>query len=415
MNKKFALTCVCFLILFSPTLAKEIPKAAKPEEVGMSTAGLEKVKAVAAKIVADNKAKGITLAIVKDGKLVLNESYGQRAIKSSMQNDTIFRIYSMSKLITSIAALKLYEEGKIDLDAPIGKYVPEMKNLELYKEGGNVTPKRQPTVRDLMRHTSGLTYGIMSNTPVDKMCNRAGILTSRTTAVMTQKLGRIPLLYEPGTRFNYGFSTDVLGRIVEIVSGKALDVFLQENIFTPLEMEDTGFYVPREKVKRFSTCYTKISGKLVPIPFSTAKLSKYHAKPTQLSGGGGLVSTTHDYLQVLLMLLNNGELNGKRILKASTVKLITTNQLSKEMGWVQFGNKRLVGKGHSLGCSVFPEKSTWSAAPAGEFAWDGIASSHYWVSPKDKLAVVIMQQLMPFSMHADQMLKGPIYEAIEKP
>jgi len=390
------LTALFVFSLFVTTcVAKEIPTAT-PEDVGMSSAQLAKIDDVVKKLLAEKQFAGTTVYITKDGKSVYFKSFGKRDIASSqpMENDTIVRIYSMSKLITSVAALILHDEGKLDLEAPVSKYLPEMKNVKVYQKNGNpTTPKREMTVSDLMRHTAGLAYGIGAGTPVDRLYRENQLLGGRQSlAQMVTKLSKLPLESEPGSRWKYSLGLDVLGRVIEVASGESFDTFLEKRIFKPLEMQDTAFYVTKDKVKRFATCYTRHGEKLVPKDVATK--SHYLHNPLFCSGGGGLVSTARDYMRFLLMIQNDGELYGTRILSKDAVKLIKTNQMPKGARGMQ----------HSLGCAITPNRLGGTA----EYQWGGAAATHYWTRPKEKLTVVIMQQRMPQS----QVTKHRLHELI---
>ncbi len=392
-----------FACLPAPAVrAGEMP-AAKPETVGMSGAKLAKVTAAVQKMVDDGKLAGAITMVARAGRIVHFEAYGMRDLdeKKPVEKDTIMRFYSMSKPVTTVAAMVLYDEGKFELDDPVEKHIPELKDLKVYSPDGPVAADRKVTVRDLMRHTSGLTYGIFGNTPVDRMYKKQQILGSPDLQAMVGKLGTIPLMHQPGTKWHYSVSVDVLGCLVEKVSGMTLDAFFQERIFTPLDMKDTAFFVPKEKAGRFSSCFTH--ARKVQDKYST---SRYLRKPGLLSGGGGLVSTARDYMRFCQMLLNRGELSGKRLLKAETVDRMTRNQLPDGVFW---GGRN----GFGLGFSV--QLRNWgSRGHAGEYGWGGAASTHFWISPKDDLAVVALSQRMPFTAQLQNAVKPLVYEAIVK-
>jgi len=404
-NWAAAIAVACMLAL--PGWAGEIPRA-KPEAVGMSSERLAKVKSKVQKMVDDGKIAGAVTMVARRGKIVHFEAHGLRDLdeKKPVARDTIMRFYSMSKPITTVAAMMLYDEGKLKLDEPVETYVPEMKGLKVYHATEPVKPNRKVTVRDLMRHTSGLTYGIFGNSPVDQIYKKERIIGSRDLQSMVEKLGRIPLMHQPGTRWHYSVSTDVLGCLVEKVSGRKLDVFLRERIFKPLDMRDTAFSVPKTKVDRLSSCYSPGSGGLkVQDRFNA---SRYLTPPSFLSGGGGLVSTARDYMRFCQMLIHKGDLFGSRVLKAETVGMMTKNQLPQDVHW---GGKN----GFGLGFSVQTQDGG-SSAHVGEYGWGGAASTHFWISPKDDLAVVALSQLMPFSAQLQNAVKPLVYEAIvDKP
>jgi len=258
------------------------------------------------------------------------------------------------------------------------------------------------SVRDLLRHTSGLTYGFFGNTAVDKMY-MAQTVYDREGALedMANKLGKIPLLNQPGTKWHYSLSTDVLGYLVEKISGQSLDNFFKQKIFKPLGMKDTAFHVPGRKIKRFAACYGPKANGGLNLVDAPAK-SRYIKKPSLFSGGGGLVSTAKDYMRFCQMLLNKGQLDGKRLLRAETVEMMTKNQLPDGVG-------RGKGEGFGLGFSVRTEDGK---KPKGEYGWGGMASTHFWISPKHDLIVIALSQHIPYSGQLESTVKPLIYESI---
>jgi CubicO group peptidase (beta-lactamase class C family) len=377
---------------------------ASAKDVGMSSEKLAAVKPAVQALVDDEKIAGATVVVARKGKIALFETFGMMdtEAKKPMAKDTILRFYSMSKPITSVAVMMLYEEGKIKLDDPVSKYAPQFKGLKVYAESGNQDATRPVTVRDLLRHTSGLTYGIFGNTAVDKMYRERNVLDRESSLEdMAGKLSEIPLLYQPGTRWHYGVSTDMLGYLVERVSGRPLDEFFKKKIFRPLGMKDTAFHVPPRKAGRFAACYRpKLTGGLAVMD-DPAK-SSYLQKPAMLSGGGGLVSTAPDYLRFCQMLLNKGQLDGKRLLRAETVQMMTRNQLPD-------GVSRGDSGGFGLGFSVRTEDGK---LPKGEYGWGGAASTHFWISPRDDLIVIALSQRMPYSGQLENTVKPIIYDSI---
>lgn len=410
------------LVLFtfacpSPVVSEDTGLVA-PEAVGLSSAKLVKVDEAVQQLVNDRKIPGGVILVARKGQIAYLKSFGKKdlAADSAMTADTIFRIYSMSKAITSAAAMMLVDEGKLDLDDPISKHIPEFAATTIYNKAGNTKPNRPPTVRDLLRHTAGLTYGIFGNSPVDQRYRAAGILSpADTVEVMAAKVGKLPLEYDPGTSWKYSVSSDVLGRVVEVASGQKFGEFLQQRIFTPLGMVDTGFSVPDAKLPRFSTNYNSNgSGTLTPIDVPAS--STYRKKPVFESGGGGLVSTIRDYYRFLLMISQGGKIGSTQMLSAESVKLMTTNQVPEKTGWIQFGDEVREGVGFGLGFSVRSKMSDWdSGGRLGEYGWGGAASTHYWVSPKDDLIVITMEQVMPYSFLTEFAVKKLIYDAIESP
>jgi CubicO group peptidase (beta-lactamase class C family) len=324
----------------------------------------------------------------------------------------------MTKPITSVAAMILVDAGKIELDDPVSKYLPEFKNLRVHTGKGDETEetKREITIRDLLRHTSGLTYGVFGNTPVDDLYKKAGVLTrDESLQDMMTKLGKLPLLYQPGSRWHYSVSTDVLGRVVEVASGQGLDEFFAERIFKPLDMKDSGFYVPADKVDRF-TAVQGIDAQDKKLKVTEpADKSRFCKKPKLLSGGGGGVSTARDYLRFCQMLLNGGELDGVRILRKETVAEMTKNQLPEEAMKAKNGGNAEVGDGFGLGFGVRVGKDDPGAGRAvDEYWWGGAASTHFWISPRQDLIVVALEQFMPSRPKLQQAIKPLIYQAVKE-
>lgn len=390
--------------------AEDLP-VVSPIEVGMSADKLTKVGTIVNELIAKKRLAGASVMVARNGQVCFFETYGKMDVERNkeMQKDTIFRIYSMSKAITTAAVMQLIEQGKISPDDPIGKYIPELKAMTVFTEEGIKPAKNPITVAQLMTHTAGLVYGAAGE--YGKLVKKEDAINrDNTLQEMTQKMGQTPLMYEPGTDWVYGTSIDVLGRLIEIVSRQPFDKYLQDNIFTPLDMSDTGFFVPKEKRARFSANY-KPGGELIDDPAT----SRYLKKPNLLSGGGGLVGTISDYMKFLIALRNGDQLNGKRILKPETVELMTQNHVPKNVGWIKFGKSVRDGVGFGYGFSVCVEPSEFDPGrKVGDYGWGGAASTHYWSSPKDDLIVVTMEQTMPFSFLLETALKPVISDAVEK-
>ncbi|MFT6178075.1 MAG: CubicO group peptidase (beta-lactamase class C family) [Akkermansiaceae bacterium] len=407
------------IFLLLPLSAKQLPLQplpfAKPADVGMSPEALAKIDPAVENLIETKRLAGGSVIVLRKGHIVYQKQFGlaNRAEKKPIKKDTLFRIYSMTKGITSAAAMMLFDEGKLDLDAPISKHLPEFKNLTVWQKDGDPVPADPtPTIRDLLRHTAGFSYG-WSTHPVDAFYQKAQPLDrNKTLAEMTQAIADIPLLYQPGTQWVYGINTDVLARVVEVASGQTFDKFLQARLFTPLGMPDTGFHVPAEKNHRLADVFGGKAGILVTT--EPAKGSQFLKKPAHLSGGGGLVSTINDYARFLQMIANGGTFQGKRYLKAKTVKLMTTNQLPDEIPAISLGVTRH-GVGFGLGFNVrISRDKRWDKhAPVGEFGWGGMASTHYWVSPKHDLVVVTMEQTLPYNANLEDTLKPIIYQAVK--
>lgn len=392
----------------------ELP-VASPEAVGLSSAKLKEARQAVQALVDQKEVAGAVLAVARRGKVVQLDAVGVMDVASGqpMKPDTIFRIFSMTKPVTSVAAMMLVEAGKIQLDDPVAKYVPEFKALRVHTGKGDetVAAKRAMTVRDLLRHTSGLTYGFFSATPVDKLYQTHKILDRDDSLQdLVAKLGKIPLLHQPGTRFHYSVSTDVLGRVVEVASGQTLDVFFAERIFKPLAMNDTGFTVPNEKLARFAAQHAGARGALKVT--ETAAESRYRKPPRLLSGGGGLVSTARDYLRFCQMVLNGGELEGSRLLRKETVQDMIRNQLPEEAMPLSMSGLKLPGMGFGLGFGVVVGDKATPTAVVGESFWGGAASTHFWISPRHELAVLALEQYMPFNQRLQLTVKPLVYQAV---
>ncbi len=407
-----ALAVVLVSITLTQARSEALPQA-KPQQAGLCAETLAHVDTAMKAFVDKEAIAGGVVMVLRRGKVVKCDAYGKADGEKPMQTDTIVRIYSMTKPITSTAAMMLCEEGKLELDDPVCKYLPEFADLKVLanpgaKETDVVEAKRAMSVRDLLRHTSGLTYGAWGNSAVHQAYRRDKVLDWKTDdlADMVEKLGKIPLLHQPGTVWHYGVSTDVLGRLVEVVSGQSLDVFFSERIFKPLEMNDTAFYVPDDKRDRFAATFGPDADggiKVVDSPL----VGRYNKGLKLLSGGGGLVSTASDYMRFCRMLLDKGQLDdGRRLLKTETVELMTQNHLPQ-------GVLQRPGVGFGLGFAVrFEPTDDEAGSPAGEYGWGGAASTHFWISPSDELVVVALTQYMPYSDRVERAIKPIIYKAL---
>ncbi|MGH9769355.1 MAG: serine hydrolase domain-containing protein, partial [Blastocatellia bacterium] len=388
------------------------PPAVAPEEVGLASGRLAHIRSVMSRHVAEKRIPGATGLIARRGKIAYQEAFGMADVEAGkpMRLDTIHRIYSMTKPITSVAVMMLYEEGKFQLNDPVAKYLPEFAKMQVGIEEkdpqtGKPTLKTAPakrpvTVRDLLRHTAGLTYGFFSETLVDKEYRKARILSDLNLAEFVTNLSKIPLLHEPGARWHYSVSVDVLGRLVEALSGKSFDQFLQERIFTPLDMRDTGFYVPADKKDRFAKLYSPTKdGKIQPAVICATRqecvekfpnaVPSYLEPPTLLSGGGGLVSTAYDYLRFCQMLLNKGQYDGKRLLSRKTIQLMSSDNLGTIAG---------MGPGVGFGLGFAVSKAPGEAGmmgSAGEYNWGGAAGTRFWIDPQEELIGIFMIQILP--------------------
>lgn len=330
-----------------------------------------------------------------------------------IHEDTIYRIYSMTKPVTAVAAMILFEEGKLRLEHPVSRYLAEYADVQVW-DGGTVdapelkAPEREMTVLDLFTHTSGITYGFLMQHDVDAIYRKE--LRGAEKGTLRQMVGRIaglPLVFSPGERFNYGHSTDVLGAIVEDVSGQSLDVFFKERIFGPLGMVDTDFFVPQDKLDRFPACYAKDAetGQIELYDGAGAASKMYTRQPSLLNAGGGLVSTLHDYHKFCRMLLGGGALDGTRLLSPKTLEFMTANHLPGgksilDMGDKTFAEGRMHGNGFCLMGSVLQDLVAFGQPGSeGTFAWGGLASTYFWIDPVEQIIGIQMTQLVPSSTY----------------
>lgn len=405
---------ICFVTIRCIAMAQELPVVA-PEQVGMSSAKLALVDAAMQGSIDANKIPGGIVVIARHGKIVHFKAYGKMDLEADkpMTPDAILRFYSMTKAITTTAAMMLVDEGKLSVEDPVSKYLPEIETVSVV-DGDKIRPaQREMTVADLILHTAGYSYGSSGAAAHDEAYAELNIMdTTATLRAMQAKLTKLPLAFDPGTDWHYGISIDILGRVIEVASAQTLDAFFEERIFTPLDMPDTAFYVPEGKVDRFAANY-RSDGKGNLTVIDAPSESRYLIKPAFFGGGGGLVSTARDYMRFLVMVASGGELNGKRLLKPETVKRMTTNHLPPQVGWVKFGSEVREGVGFGYGFNVRDKMSDWDPqGRVGEYGWGGAASTHYWVSPKDDLAVITLEQIMPYSFMTEFKLKGLIYDAI---
>jgi CubicO group peptidase (beta-lactamase class C family) len=385
-----------------------------PEQVGLSAQRLDRVRKWMHGWIDSGRLAGMVTVIMRRGELAFAEVAGKADVERNkpMRADTIFRIYSMTKPLTSTAIMMLYEEGRFQLDDPISKFIPAFAHTRVYAGGSrgkidSVPAEREITFRDLLSHTSGLTYGFMESNPVDALyrSKTAGIdFQMGTTSLkdIVERLATFPLIAQPGKAWNYSVATDVLGYLVEVISGQPFQTYLKEKVLEPLGMVDTDFHVPAAKHDRFAANYQPgKDGKLELI--DDPPKSRYLAPRSVNSGGGGLVATAADYLRFCKFMLNKGELDGTRLLGRKTVELMTMNHLKgdmADMGMPRFSESTYYGIGFGLGFSVTldPAKAQIVGSP-GEYAWGGAASTAFWCDPAEDMAVVMLTQLMPSSTY----------------
>jgi CubicO group peptidase (beta-lactamase class C family) len=379
---------------------------ATPESAGFSSERLDNLhKLIQGEVDRHQLAGAITL-LARHGKIVDYRTYGMRDLASStpMTNDTIFRDYSMTKPVTGVAMMILYEEGKWLPTDPISKYIPEFAHLKVFNgvdaDGKMilVDPDHAPTMRELMSHSAGFSYG-SGHTVVDAMYKELDPQHAPNLQEMIDRLAKIPLNYQPGKGWTYSLSMDIEGYIVEKLSGQSLPDFMRDHIFSPLGMKDAGFFVPADKRARFATNYRdNPQGELVPTAATPGPPADYTTQPTLASGGGGLVSTIEDYYRFAQMLGNGGQFNGTRVLSPATVKLMTSNHLPKEILTGQFGIGQHImrpGFGYGFNCAVvFDPPEANLPDGKGTFFWDGAAGTWFWVDPTNDLVFVGMIQRM---------------------
>ncbi|MDJ0838684.1 MAG: serine hydrolase domain-containing protein [Acidobacteriota bacterium] len=391
------------LLITLPAVSGEIPRA-EPADLGFSGDGLDALSKQIQAMVDGNKIAGASALIYRKGKVAYFEQFGKSSLETGepMKPDALFRIFSMTKPVTSTAIMILVEDGKLGLDDPVKKYIPAMADMKVYAgskdgEAEYQAPERPMTVRDLLRHTSGLTYGYFGNTVVDGMYVKANLLDVKDSAGFTEKLGKLPLLAHPGSYWCYSVATDVLGHLVQVVSGKSLADFVEERICRPLGMNDTFFEIPKDKMHRMAELYTTKDGKLTP----QADSMKRWIDVTLYSGGGGMISSIQDYLRFTRMILSGGELDGKRLLKRETVALMTTNQLPEEAYPIGFGPLRYHGHGFGLGFAVLhePEK-TRSKGRKGMAYWSGYANTYFFIDKQTATIGLLMTQYVPFGLES---------------
>jgi len=391
---------------------------AKPEAVGLSASRLERLDDVMKRRYVDSgRLPGVLTMVYRRGKLAHTGMPGSMDLERDkpMRGDAIFRIYSMSKPITAVALMMLVEEGLIGLGDDVSAYIPSWKDLGVYATGlpslvatGEPTFLTTPPVRpmkvvDLVTHTSGLTYGFMNRTMVDRAYRHGRIAEFGAEGgldAMIERLAKLPLEFSPGTAWNYSVSIDVMGYLVQKLSGMSFGEFLRTRLFEPLGMTDTAFWCPPEKIDRFASCYQPKEGGGIKLQDDAGK-STYAAPPNLESGGGGLVSTAHDYMRFCQMLVHGGALDGVQILSPKTVALFSLNYLPDNQQIADmappgmFSEAGYAGVGFSIGCGVTIDVAkTRLPGTEGEFMWGGAASTAFWVDPKEELAVVFMTQVI---------------------
>lgn len=415
------LLLVSCVFLITSLVAQELP-VAKPEDVGLSAERLQRLSDVFKAYADEKKMSGSVILIVRHGKVAYFNAFGKRDIESNapMKTDAIFRIASQTKALVTTGIMILQEEGKLLISDPVGKYIPEFKETTVAapKEGGGyevVKAKRPITIRDLLTHTAGIGYG---HGPAADKWKEAGIQDwyfanrDEPIAATVSRIAKLPMDAQPGEKFVYGYNTDILGVVIEKVSGKPLDEFITTRILTPLGLKDTYFYLPKNKADRLAPVYSAYADKPLeraPDPGMGVGQGAYVEGPRKsFSGGAGLLSTAIDYARFLQMTLNGGELNGVRILSPKTVQLMTVNHIA--------GINYNAGEGFGLGFSICLDLGArGTPGSVGEYGWGGAYGSTYWVDPKEDMVVVYFKQLIPTNRLDDlAKLRTLVYQSLVK-
>lgn len=415
------LTLVSCLLLTEPLIAQGLPRA-RPEDVGLSAAALERIAPALQSWVDSGEFPGLLAVVARHGKVAYVASVGWMDLEHRrvMSPDAVFRIYSLTKPIATAAVMQLYERGKLRLDDPVSKYLPAFAGVKVYAGGGTATPvlhdpERPITVADLLTHTSGLTYGFFGNTPSDSIYRHAGLNNPHwTLAQLSDSLAHLPLAFSPGSGWNYGYSIDVLARVVEVVSGTTFDRYLDSALFQPLGMAMTAFHATPAMEGHLTTAYARgPDGRLQ----ATSPLLALEFTPEgrMLSGGGGLLSTASDYLRFAQMLLNGGDLDGHRVLKRETVTLMMQNHLPAGLtpippitaDWPPGRN------GFGYGGAVRVDSDSTPPGSPGTFRWAGAASTFFWVDLRADLVALVWTQHLPPAWSLDARFQRLVYASLK--
>ena len=420
--KATLLAALLCLVAFVVAQAQSLPSA-KPEQVGLSSERLNKITARLKADVEQGIVPGAVVLVARHGKVAMFDAVGvlDPATKAPMTKDSIFRIYSMSKPITSVAAMMLFEEGRFSLAEPVSKYIPQLGGLKVGVEKPDASGKptlelvpaqRDMTIQDLFRHTSGLTYGFFGNSLVKKMYVETKVWNDYpSNAELVARLAKLPLAYQPGTTWDYSHSTDVLGRVVEVISRQSLYQFEKERVLDPLGMKDTSFYVTdKGKQDRVAEPFPNDRSIGIDAEFNDPRVAL-----AQESGGGGMVGTAMDYARFLQMVLNGGALDGKRILSPKTVTYMGADHLGTS---INPGSLYLPGAGFGFGLGFAVRKDAGVspfAGTVGELNWGGAGGTYFWVDPKEDMFVVFMMQSPKQRVPYRFLLKEMVYAAVTKP
>ena len=391
--------------------------AGDPAGAGMSAERLERIGPAMQAYVDDGRVAGVMTMVARRGQVVHWAAAGVRDVAADdpLEPDDIFRIYSMTKPITSVATMMLVEEGKVALDDPVARFIPEVGDVMVLTDAGErLSPDRPITIEHLLTHTSGLTYGFFGDSPVDRAYRESGFFTSAAGLDdFARQAAALPLLASPGERWNYSISTDILGRVIEVASGQSLDAFFRARITEPLGMDDTAFVVPADKRDRFTGHYAVQDGalQLVDSPAD----GEYTRTPGWLSGGGGLTSTASDYIRFAQMLLQDGRLGDTQIVAPETVQMMRMNRLPEALAPIQLGAYLSPGYGFGLGFAVVMDaESSPEPDNDGVFRWAGAANTFFWIDPAEELIGMVWIQLNPFAAYdLEREFQTLVYEALE--
>ena len=418
MMKRVLYLVVVGFFVSSGAIAAGMPTA-KPEDEGFSPEKLAALSTHFQGYVDDGKLAGLTTLVARHGRVVHFKTYGaqDKAAGVPTADDTLFRIYSMTKPITGTAMMMLWEEGKYRLDDPVSKYLPSFRHQQVFagaEEGEKIKTvpvQREATIRDLMRHTAGLTYGYFGDTPVDRVYRASGMFDRKNDLkAVVKELGEQPLLYQPGDAWVYSLATDVQGRLIEVLSGQSLTEFFQNRIFGPLKMSDTSFQVRGDQRGRFAEVYG-IDKEKGLTAYRGDFYRDFAEVPTFLSGGGGLVSTTEDYWRFVQMIANGGALDGVRLLKPETVAMMSRDQLPESLQGIAGGK---AGLGFGLNFAVVKDvEKNGGFGREGEFFWGGMANTLFWIDPQEDIVAILMTNVMPsgiFPLRND--MRKYVYEAL---